>query len=167
MQSSQQFSWYSVIKTTTLHTHSHIHIHRYIYLVTLKRIFQGREQLVDLAISLEYSDLEEAEVRNPGLRWMGRFRSGFWGLGLELDGAGWRLVTGFRVRRRLSCQPGIGITFCGLKNAASIFLSLSSAKGVFTAFLGRFSRASPLRTLSGSYGRWDSRSWSWFQEPNL
>ena len=69
-------------------THTHIHIHRYIYLVTLKCIFQGREQLVDFAISLEYSDLEEAEVRNPDLRWMGRFRRGFCGLGLELDG-GW------------------------------------------------------------------------------
>ena len=73
------------------------------------------------------------------------------GLGLELDG-GWGQDFALAVWRGLSFQLGVGIPFCGLKNATSIFLPLPSAKGIFTAFLGRFSRASPLRTLLGSRG---------------
>lgn len=60
------------------------------------------------------------------------------------------------VQQGLSFQLGVGIPFCGLKNAASIFLPLPSAKGISAAFLGRFSRASPLRNFLGSCGRWDS-----------
>lgn len=76
----------------------------------------------------------------PGLgSWLGGFRPGFWGPGFQKEGGpGTRL--------------GVGMPLWGLENATNNFIP---AKGLLTAFLSCFSRASPLRIFFCSRGRWE------------